>query len=252
MPRDRVAIVTGAGRGIGRATARLLARRGARVLAVARTESELRSLADEASVEFLVADVAEPGACERVVAEARRCLGPIEILVNNAAVGSAGEREIWELDTAVWHATMATNLHAPFELTRWAARDMVERGYGRVVMVSSTSGEFGGARMSAYCASKHGLLGLMRAAAQDLAPHGVTCNAVLPGWVRTEMAERSAEREAARRAISVDEVWAERGAAYPARLVTVDEVAATIVFLASQEASGVSAEAVTVALGGSW
>ena len=147
---------------------------------------------------------------------------------------------------------MATNLHAPFELTRWAARDMVERGYGRVVMVSSTSGEFGGARMSAYCASKHGLLGLMRAAAQDLAPHGVTCNAVLPGWVRTEMAERSAEREAARRAISVGEVWAERGAAYPARLVTVDEVAATIVFLASQEASGVSAEAVTVALGGSW
>ena len=164
-------------------------------------------------------------------------------------MGSAGERRIWELDTAVWHATMATNLHAPFELTRQAARDMVERGYGRVVMVSSTAGEFGGARMSAYCASKHGLLGLMRAAAQDLAPHGVTCNAVLPGWVRTEMAERSAEHEAARRAISVDEVWAERGAYSPARLVTVDEVAATIVFLASQEASGVSAEAVTVALG---
>lgn len=252
MPTDRVAIVTGAGRGIGRATARLLAQRGARVLAVARTESELRSLADEASVEFVVADVAEPAACERVVAEARRRLGPIEILVNNAAVGSAGERRIWELDTAVWHSTMATNLHAPFELTRQAARDMVERGYGRVVMVSSTAGEFGGARMSAYCASKHGLLGLMRAAAQDLAPHGVTCNAVLPGWVRTEMAERSAEHEAARRAISVDEVWAERGADSPARLVTVDEVAATIVFLASQEASGVSAEAVTVALGSPW
>ena len=72
MPRDRVAIVTGAGRGIGRATARLLAQHGARVLAVARTESELRSLADEASVEFLVADLAEPAACERVVAEARR------------------------------------------------------------------------------------------------------------------------------------------------------------------------------------
>jgi NAD(P)-dependent dehydrogenase (short-subunit alcohol dehydrogenase family) len=253
MPRDRVAIVTGAGRGIGRATARLLARSGARVLAVARTESELRSLADEAGVEFVVADLVEPGACDRIVAEARRRLGPIEILVNNAAVGSAGESQIWELDTAAWHATMATNLHAPFELTRHAARDMVERGYGRVVMVSSTAGEFGGARMSAYCASKHGLLGLMRAAAQDLAPYGVTCNAVLPGWVRTEMAERSAEREAARRAISVDEVWAERGAASPAsRVVTVDEVAATIVFLASHEASGVSAEAVTVALGSPW
>ena len=253
MPRDRVAIVTGAGRGIGRATAQLLAQRGARVLAVARTEGELRSLAEETGVEFVVADLAERAACERVVAEARRRLGPIEILVNNAGVGSAGEREIWDLDTAVWDATMATNLHAPFELTRQAARDMVERGYGRIVMVSSTAGEFGGARMSAYSASKHGLLGLMRAAAQDLAPHGVTCNAVLPGWVRTEMAERSAAREAARRAITVDEVWAERSASSPAsRVVTVDEVAATILFLASQEASGVSGEAVTVALGSPW
>ena len=148
---------------------------------------------------------------------------------------------------------MATNLHAPFELTRLSARGMVERGYGRIVMVSSTAGEFGGAGMSAYCASKHGLLGLMKAAAQDLAPHGVTCNAVLPGWVRTYMADRSAEREAARRLISADEVWAERACASPAgRVVTVDEVAATIVFLASREASGVSAEAVTVALGSPW
>ena len=106
MPRDRVAIVTGAGRGIGRATAQLLAQRGARVLAVARTEGELRSLAEETGVEFLVADLAERVACERVVAEARRRLGPIEILVNNAGVGSAGERQIWDLDTAVWDATM--------------------------------------------------------------------------------------------------------------------------------------------------
>jgi len=107
--------------------------------------------------------------------------------------------------------------------------------------------------MVSYCASKHGLLGLMRAAAVDLAPHGVTCNAVLPGWVRTPMAERSASKEALSRGIEADQLWAERAASYPAgRLVAAAEVANTISFLASEEASGVSGEAITVALGGLW
>lgn len=252
MPTGRVAVVTGAGRGIGRATARLLAARGERVLAVSRTEAELATLAAETGCATLVETVATPEGCARVVEEARR-LGPVEILVNNAGVGSARETEIWNLDPDVWHETMATNLHGPFELTRLAARDMIERRYGRIVMVSSTAGEIGGARMSAYCASKHGLLGLMRAAAQDLGTYGVTCNAVLPGWVRTEMAERSAEREAARRGVDVETVWAERGASYPpGRVLTMEEVAAVIAFLASEEASGISGEAVTVALGGLW
>jgi len=120
-------------------------------------------------------------------------------------------------------------------------------------MVSSTSGEQGAPRMSAYTASKHGLMGLMRAVAHDLGPYGVTCNAVLPGWVRTEMAERSAGLEAERRGITADEVWAERAAAYPSnRVVTPEEVAETIVFLAGKEASGINAEGITVALGGPW
>jgi NAD(P)-dependent dehydrogenase (short-subunit alcohol dehydrogenase family) len=249
----RVAIVTGAGRGIGRATALALARRGDRVLAVSRTEAELKTLASEAGVEYLVETVASAEGCLRVVEEARRRLGPIEILVNNAAVGSAGESEIWELDSALWHEKLAVNLHGPFELTRLAARDMVDGGFGRIVMVSSTAGQVGGPRMAAYCASKAGLLGLMRSVAQDVAPHGVTCNAVLPGWVRTAMAERSAEREAARRGIGIEEVWAARAAEYPTgRVVLAEEVAATIAFLASEEASGINGEAVTVALGGLW
>jgi NAD(P)-dependent dehydrogenase (short-subunit alcohol dehydrogenase family) len=253
MPEGRVALVTGAGRGIGRATAILLAERGARVMAVSRSRSELETLASEAVVAVLGETVATAEGCERIVEETRARLGPVEILVNNAGVGSADEREIWDQDPDVWHATMATNLHGPFELTRLAARDMVERRYGRIVMVSSTAGEVGGARMSAYCASKHGVLGLMRAAACDFGPHNITCNAVLPGWVRTEMAERSAAREAERRGVSVEQVWTERGAEYPAgRVVTPEEVAATIVFLASGAASGISGEAVTVALAGLW
>jgi NAD(P)-dependent dehydrogenase (short-subunit alcohol dehydrogenase family) len=251
--RDRVAIVTGAGRGIGRATALLLVARGARVLGVARTESELASLAASAPVEILVETVATEEGCERIVATARERLGPVEILVLNAGIGSGHEREIWEQSTEVWRETMAVNLDGPFFLSRLVAADMKERGWGRIVMVSSTAGEQGAPRMSAYTASKHGLMGLMRAVAHDLGPYGVTCNAVLPGWVRTEMSERSARFEAERRGITPDEVWAERAAAYPSnRVVTPEEVAETIVFLAGEEASGINAEGVTVALGGPW
>jgi NAD(P)-dependent dehydrogenase (short-subunit alcohol dehydrogenase family) len=249
----RVAIVTGAGRGIGRATVLALASRGARVLGVSRTEDELASLADEAPIDVLAESVATEEGCERIVAEARHRLGPVEILVLNAGIGSGHEREIWAQETGVWRESMAVNLDGPFFLSRAVSADMKEGGWGRIVMVSSTSGEIGSPRTSAYTASKHGLMGLMRSAAQDLGPFGVTCNAVLPGWVRTEMAERSARIEAERRGVTVEEVWAERAAAYPEnRVVTPEEVAEVIAFLASDAASGVNGEGVTVALGGLW
>jgi NAD(P)-dependent dehydrogenase (short-subunit alcohol dehydrogenase family) len=252
----RVAIVTGAGRGIGRATALALASRGARVLGVSRTEDDLASLADEAPIEVLAESVATEEGCDRIVAEARHRLGPVEILVLNAGIGSGHEREIWAQETSVWRESMAVNLDGPFFLCRAASEDMKEGGWGRIVMVSSTSGEVGSPSTSAYTASKHGLMGLMRSVAQDLGPHGATCNAVLPGWVRTEMAERSARIEAegpAGRAATVEEVWAERAAAYPGnRVVTPEEVAEVIAFLASDAASGVNGEGVTVALGGLW
>lgn len=249
----RVAIVTGAGRGIGRATALALAGRGARVLGVSRTEGELASLAAEAPVEVLIESVATEEGCERIVAETRTRLGPVEILVLNAGIGSGHEREIWAQETSVWRETMAVNLDGPFFLCRAASADMKEGGWGRIVMVSSTSGEVGSPSTSAYTASKHGLMGLMRSVAQDLGPHGATCNAVLPGWVRTEMAERSARIEAERRGVTVDEVWVERAAAYPSnRVVTPEEIAETVAFLASEDASGINGEGVTVALGGLW
>jgi NAD(P)-dependent dehydrogenase (short-subunit alcohol dehydrogenase family) len=249
----RVAIVTGAGRGIGRAATLALAAGGARVLGVSRTEPELQSLAEEAGVEILAETVATIDGCERIVADARRRLGPVEILVANAGIGSARERPIWEQDPDVWRETMAVNLDGPFHLIRLVVPDMIERGWGRIVTVSSTAGQIGGASESAYDASKHGLLGLTRAVAQDVAPHGITCNAVCPGWVRTAMAERSATETAGARGITVEDVWAERAASYPAgRVVTSEEVAAVIAFLAGEDASGVSGEAITVTLGGIW
>jgi NAD(P)-dependent dehydrogenase (short-subunit alcohol dehydrogenase family) len=245
----RIALVTGAGRGIGKATAELLAARGARVMAVARSERELEAL----GLDYVAADLGSAEGCERVVAETARRLGPIAILVCNHGIGSAHEKIIWEQDPAVWDESMRINLDGPFHLSRLVVKGMVERGYGRVVYTSSTAAQTAEYAGSAYNSSKSGLLGLMRSVAQDAGPHNVTSNAVLPGWVRTEMAERSAAAEAQRRDVTVDEIWTERGKLYPpGRVVTPQEVAEVIAFLAAEESSGVNGEAISVTLGGIW
>jgi NAD(P)-dependent dehydrogenase (short-subunit alcohol dehydrogenase family) len=248
----RTALVTGAGRGIGRATAICLSARGDRVLAVARTESDLRSLAEAAPVEFCVETVGTAQGCARVAQEARRRLGQVDILVCNAGVDLA-ESPIWDQDIATWRQIMAVNLDAPFGLTRQLAGKMIQRRWGRIVMVSSTAGVVGGPSMAAYCASKHGVLGLMRSVARDVAPFGVTCNAVAPGWVRTSMSDRTAEQEAARRGVSAEEVWEERSSSYAAgRVVEPGEVASVIAFLTSDAAAAVNGEAIKIALGEVW
>lgn len=245
----RVALVTGAGRGIGRVTAELLAERGARVVAAARSEAELKTL----GLDYVAADLGTPEGCERVVAETGQRLGAIEIFVCNHGIGSAHERVIWDQDPELWATTLRINLDGPFHLSRLIVKGMVQRGYGRCVYTSSTAGQVAEPASAAYNSSKHGLLGLMRSVAQDAGAYNVTSNAVLPGWVRTDMAERSAEAEAGERGLTVDEIWAERGKLYPpGRVVTPREVAEVIAFLASEESSGVSGEAITVALGGVW
>lgn len=243
----RVALVTGAGRGIGCEAARLLSGRGARVMAVARSEDELATL----GLDYVVADLGTAEGCSHAVEQTRQRLGPIEIFVCNHGIGSAHEQVIWEQDPQLWDQTIRINLDGPFHLSRLITAQMVTQGYGRVVYTSSTAGEVAESASAAYNSSKHGLLGLMRSVAVDGGAHGITSNAVLPGWVRTEMAENSALAEAQERGISADEIWAERAELYPAgRVVTPAEVAEVIAFLASDEASGVSGQAVTVALGG--
>jgi len=245
----RVALVTGAGRGIGRVTAKLLASRGARVMAAARSENELSTL----GLDYVVADLGTPDGCARAVSETRDRLGPVEILVCNHGIGSAHERVIWEQDPEAWRESMRINLDGPFYLSQAVVTDMIEGGYGRFVFTSSTAGQVAEYAGSAYNSSKTGLLGLMRSVAQDAGPHGVTSNAVLPGWVRTPMAELSAEAEAEERGITTEEVWEGRAALYPpGRVVTPEEVAEVIAFLASEESGGVSGETITVALGSIW
>ena len=242
----RVALVTGGGRGIGRATAELLATRGASVMCVSRTRQEL----EDVGLDYVAADLGTAEGCSRAVVETEQRLGPIDILVCNHGIGSAHETVIWKQSPDVWRETMRVNLDGPFYLSRLVVGGMVERRYGRAVYTSSTAGLVAEHAGSAYSSSKHGVIGLMRSVAEDAGPFGVTSNAVLPGWVRTAMAERSARQEAEDRGITVDEVWRERAALYPSgRVATVMEVAETIAFLVSEEASGINGEAVKVALG---
>ncbi|MEO2015058.1 MAG: SDR family oxidoreductase [Fuerstiella sp.] len=244
--KGRVALVTGAGRGIGRATAEVLASRSAKVLCVARSQQKLADV----GLEYAVADLSSPEGCAHAGAAAEERLGPIEILICNHGIGSAHERVIWKQETDVWNETMRINLEAPFHLSKLVLPGMTERRYGRLVYTSSTAGLVAEPAGSAYNSSKHGLLGLMRSVAVDGGSYGITSNAVLPGWVRTEIAERSARQEAKDRSITTDQVWEERAAGYPAgRVATPQEVAEVIAFLASEESSGVSGEAIRVALG---
>jgi NAD(P)-dependent dehydrogenase (short-subunit alcohol dehydrogenase family) len=218
-------------------------------MCVARSQKDLADV----GLEYSVADLGSSEGCAHAVAEAEQRLGPIEILVCNHGIGSAHERVVWELQPEVWGETMRVNLDGPFHLSRLVLPGMIQRKFGRIVYTSSTAGLIAEPAGCAYNSSKHGLLGLMRSVAVDGGAYGITSNAVLPGWVRTEMAERSALQEAEDRGITPDQVWEERAALYPpGRVATPQEVAEMIAFLASEESSGVSGEAIRVALGSVW
>ncbi|MGN6679915.1 MAG: SDR family NAD(P)-dependent oxidoreductase [Streptosporangiaceae bacterium] len=250
----QVALVTGGSSGIGRAVSTVLAARGARVTAVGRSLESLDEVAHQAEgITAVPVSLDNADGCAHAVTQAR-IMGPLTVLVHAAGLGGYLNQPIWQETFQAWRATLAVNLDAAFELTRLAATDMIEARWGRIVMIGSTAGEVGAPAMAAYSASKAGLLGLVRSAAHDLGPYGVTVNAVVPGWVRgTAMAERDAELEAARQGTTVAAVWAERAASSPAgRVLSPADVAGVVSFLVSDSASGISGEAIKVALGGIW
>jgi NAD(P)-dependent dehydrogenase (short-subunit alcohol dehydrogenase family) len=211
-----------------------------------------RSLPDDPDehVQYTLGDLGTAEGCAAVVADTQERLGPIELLVCNHGLGSAHERVVWEQSLEDWTESVHVNLDGPFYLSKLVLPGMIEKNYGRVVYTSSTAAFVAEHAGSAYNSSKAGLLGLMRSVATDGGAHGVTSNAVLPGWVRTEMAERSARQEAEDRGLTPEQVWDERAALYPpGRVATPEEVAEMIAFLASEESSGVSGESIRVALG---
>lgn len=247
---ERVVLITGASRGIGLATANLLVSNGARVMAVARTESDL---AASGLPHTVIADLSTLEGCRHAFEETMRQLGPIDVLVCNHGIGSAHERPLHQTEFGTFQNSMRTNLEGPFYLTRLVMPYMVERKYGRCVYTSSTAAIDAEQAAVGYNVSKAGLCGLMRSVCIDGGPYNITANAVLPGWVRTAMAEESALAEATAKGVTAEEVWEERAALYPPkRVVTPEEVAHTILFLASEESSGVSGESIRVSLGCPW
>ncbi len=189
----RVAIVTGAASGMGRATAYLFADEGAKVAVVDRDRVGVDATAAAISEAGGTAagfecDVSDPDALDAVVAGVRESLGPIDILVNNAGVALGGSIDADEFD-AVWERTLAINLSAHAALIRRCLSDLERNGDGRIVNISSTEGLGGTANNSPYGAAKHGVIGLTKSLAVELGKRGVTVNAVCPGPIRTGMTE---------------------------------------------------------------
>lgn len=248
--QGRHAVVTGAGAGIGRATAELLALNGAQVTLVGRHVGRLTETADRIGEAAFAApgDVTDFDALEAALDAGRDRFGPIDILVNNA--GGASSAPFLKTDAAALREMLALNLEAPAQAMRLVLDGMLARRHGRIVNVASTAGLKGYAYVSAYVAAKHGLVGLTRAAALEVAARGVTINAVCPGFTDTDLVARSVGAIVAKTGRTEDEARAALAAGNPqGRLITPDEVAETILWLCGDGASGVNGAAIPVAGG---
>jgi NAD(P)-dependent dehydrogenase (short-subunit alcohol dehydrogenase family) len=222
----RTCLVTGAGRGIGRATAERLSADGHRVALVARSKDELDDVAAALHGESMVipADLTAPGEVDRVFVEVARTWGDVEVLVANAGAGHAAL--VTDTTDEDWAKVLELNLTLPFRCIRRALPAMTEAGWGRIVVVASVVAKRGEAQVSAYAASKHGVLGLVRSAAAEVARNGVTVNAVCPGYVDTPMTDATVSAISARSGRTEEESRAALAKRQPiGRLVTPAEVA---------------------------
>jgi NAD(P)-dependent dehydrogenase (short-subunit alcohol dehydrogenase family) len=242
----RKALVTGASRGIGRAIALAFAKEGAEVVLAARNLRSLDALAKEIAglggrASAVSLDVTDQASIDRVKKE----VGSVQILVNNA--GIAGSVKVLAMDDAHWQSHLDVNLTGAFRVTRAFLPEMVEARWGRVINIASTAGKVGFQYTAAYCASKHGLIGLTRALALEMAPHQVTVNAICPGFVRTEMAAEAARNIASKTKKSEADATAWLESLSPQnRLMEPEEVAAVAVLLASEEARGINGQAINI------
>jgi 3-hydroxybutyrate dehydrogenase len=250
MPIPRRALVTGGGRGIGRAVALDLARAGCDVAVAARTLGEVEAVAEQARAlgvraAALAADVRQAEAVQRLFAEARAALEGVDILVNGAGV--APSALLHRTSEEQWRAAIETNLSGSFYCMREALPGMLERGWGRVVNVASIAGKTGYPYIAAYAASKHGVLGLTKCAALEAADKGVTVNAVCPGYVDTPMTDASVARIVEKTGLAAPDVRRRLAEASPQkRLFGVEEISALVLFLCGDAARGITGQALSI------
>jgi NAD(P)-dependent dehydrogenase (short-subunit alcohol dehydrogenase family) len=262
----RHAVVTGAGQGIGKAIARALAAQGATLTLMGRREQPLQALAAELRAELtaeltaesvadlgghavraqaVVCDVSDAAGVAHAFAQARAAFGPVAILVNNA--GQAQTAKLERTPDELWAQMLGVNLSGTFFCTRAALPDMQAAGWGRIVNVASTAAQKGYAYVSAYCAAKHGVLGLTRALALEVAAQGITVNAVCPGYSDTELLRESVERIVQKTGRSPTEALESFSRHNPqGRLIQPMEVAQLVSFLCMDAASGINGQALNV------
>jgi len=237
--RDRVALVTGASRGIGLATAGLLARLGARVAICSRHEEAVQKAAREIEqagggrVVALVGDVGQEADAQRLVQQTVQELGRLDILVNNA--GITRDTLLLRMRDEDWQEVLRVNLEGVFRVTRAALKAMVRQHYGRIVNVTSVAGLIGNPGQANYAAAKAGIVGFTRSLAREVASRQITVNAVAPGFIATAMTEHLTPKEQA----LIQQIPA-------GRLGSPEEVAWAIAFLASDEASYITGHVLVV------
>lgn len=251
MVTARHAVVTGAGRGIGAAIARRLAAQGHRLTLMGRTAEVLEALRAQLPGQghaVAAVDVADAASVDRAFARSREVSGPVEILVNNA--GQAESAPFAKTDAALWQRMLDVNLTGTYLCTRAALPDLLDVGWGRIVNVASTAGLRGYAYVTAYTAAKHGVVGLTRALALELARKGVTVNAVCPGYTETDLLRQSIEGIVAKTGRSPAQARAELAAGNPqGRLVQPEEVADAVAWLCGEAAAAVTGQAISVSGG---
>ncbi|MFC3110555.1 SDR family NAD(P)-dependent oxidoreductase [Undibacterium arcticum] len=248
----RHALVTGGGRGIGAAIVRALLAQGARVTVLGRSLAALQQtvaqLQAQGQIQAVSADVTERAALEAAWVQAVNAFGAVDILINNA--GQAVSAPFGKTDAALWQQMIAVNLNGTFHCTQLALPAMLQAGWGRIVNVASTAGLAGYGYVTAYCAAKHGVVGLTRALALEVASKGVTVNAVCPGYTETDIVHDAIANIVSKTGRSAEQARAELAARNPQkRLVQPDEVADAVVWLCLPGSSAMNGQALAVAGG---
>lgn len=249
--QGRVAVVTGGGRGIGRAIALALAKEAAVVAVLGRDRHTLEHVQTTIAAHggrslACVCDIADAGAIAATFDIVRTELGPVDILVNNA--GITASIKFVETDEAMWERIMRVNVTGPFLCCREAIRDMLANGGGRIINIASVAALHGIAYSSAYSASKHALLGLTRSLALELGRTNITANAICPGWVETDMLDDAIQNIVAKTGRTPEDARASMLAmSGQQRMITPEEVAAVAVRLASPQGATTNGEAIVVA-----
>lgn len=247
---DKVALVTGGSKGIGRAIARAFVQQGASVAIVARhlepLQEAARHLEDAGGRAVpMVCDVTDAEQVQRLPAAIEEQLGPIDILVNNA--GASGSHKFVDHPDELWLWMLEANLTSVYRLSKVVAPGMIARQWGRIINIGSTASKIGARYITAYTASKHGVLGLTRGLAVELNPYNITVNALCPGYAETPFTDKVIANIAAQTGRSEAEARQSLARLNPQnRLITPAEVAAVALMLAGEEARGITGQAISI------